>query len=210
EVVWSGGVSESATINSGGFDFILGTAIGDVINGGTEFVGSGGSASFITVNSGGVEVVGGLATVVRCTINPGGTEVVNGSDAGAVVKGVQLVLGGSINAHIQSGGKQVVEASGNAINTFIDGGVMEVQSGAKTGFFPPVNGPAAQGLVGGPEFTSNGGILQLDFSQGYGSGLNGGVPFNAPISGFGSSPAGVTEELDLRDIAFGSNTKASF
>ena len=57
---------------------------------------------------------------------------------------------------------QVLEASGNAIGTYIDGGVMEVQSGGKTGTFLP---GGAFGV--GPDFTSNGGILQLDFSQGY-------------------------------------------
>ncbi|HKF07248.1 MAG TPA: hypothetical protein VKB89_00765, partial [Xanthobacteraceae bacterium] len=108
---------------------------------------------------------------------------------------------------IQSGGKQVVEAGGGAFGTLIDGGVMEVQSGGITGVLIPINLPnglPAMIVVGGPIFTSNGGILQLDFSRGYQ------FPPNAPISGFGSSPVGVTEELDLRDIAFGSNTKASF
>src|SRR5262249_18370667 len=144
-----------------------------------------GAADFTTVNSGGVEVVSGTSAdivggqVVRCTINPSGTEVVGqfGTDTGAVVKGVQLVLGLSIDAHIQSGGMQVVEASGNAIGTFIDGGVMEVQSGGKTGTFLP-----GGALGAGPDFTSNGGILQLDFSQGYNF-----PSVNAAIGGFGSS-----------------------
>ena len=131
-----------------------------------------------------------------------------GIDTGALVKGVQLVLGTSHDVDIQTGGKQVVEAGGDAVFTLIDGGVMEVQSGGFTGGFGPLLGPPGfppvQVPFGGPAFTSNGGILQLDFSQGYK------FPFNSPISGFGSSPVGVTEELDLRDIAFGSNTKASF
>src|SRR5262249_52774637 len=97
----------------------------------------------------------------------------------------------------------------SALDTLIDGGVMEVKRGGVTGAFGFVQGPPSFPLAvltfgGGPAFTSNGGILQLDFSQGYKS------PSNAPISGFGSSPAGVTEELDLRDISFGSATTETF
>jgi len=120
-------------------------------------------------------------------------------------------LGTAGGADIQSGGTQVVEGglASSALGTLIDGGVMEVKAGGVTGTFGFVLGPPGFPLAvltfgGGPAFTSNGGILQLDFSQGYKS------PSNAPISGFGSSPAGVTEELDLRDISFGSATNETF
>ena len=48
-------------------------------------------------------------------------------------------------------------------------------------------------------FTSNGGILELDASQ----------TFSGTIGGF-ASPAGVTEAIDLRDIAFTSATTVKF
>jgi hypothetical protein len=52
---------------------------------------------------------------------------------------------------------------------------------------------------GAVTFTSAGGDLQLDASQ----------SFHGLIAGFGS-PHGVTEEIDLRDIAFGPHTKETF
>jgi hypothetical protein len=52
---------------------------------------------------------------------------------------------------------------------------------------------------GAVTFTNAGGDLQLDAS----------VSFHGLIAGF-ASPRGVTEEIDLRDIAFGKGTKVTF
>jgi hypothetical protein len=75
---------------------------------------------------------------------------------------------------------------GTASGTTINGGFMEVQSGAVT------SGTTVS-------FTTAGGDLQLDASQ----------TFEGLIAGF-ASPHGVTEEIDLRDIAFGAGTKETF
>jgi hypothetical protein len=57
------------------------------------------------------------------------------------------------------------------------------------------------GSIGGPpvSFTASGGTLQLDASQ----------SFIGLIAGF-ASPAGITEQIDLRDISFGAGTTATF
>ena len=68
----------------------------------------------------------------------------------------------------------------------IHGGTLELASGALT------SGTTVS-------FTIAGGDLQLDASQ----------SFEGLIADF-ASPHGVTEEIDLRDIGFGSNTKLSF
>ncbi|HJZ98141.1 MAG TPA: hypothetical protein VKE70_16640, partial [Candidatus Solibacter sp.] len=79
---------------------------------------------------------------------------------------------------IRSSGVEDVLSGGTASSTTINGGTLEVASGGSTG-----SGPIT--------FTNAGGILQLDDSQ----------DFHGLISGF-ASPSGVTEEIDLRDIAF--------
>lgn len=94
--------------------------------------------------------------------------------------------GTSINTTVSSGGLEIVSSGGTASATTINGGTLEVASGGSTG---------SRAIT----FTSAGGDLQLDASQ----------SFNGLIAGF-ASPHGVTEEIDLRDIAFGSNTKVTF
>jgi autotransporter passenger strand-loop-strand repeat protein len=195
EVVWSGGVGSATVVNGkASFDFIVGVAAGgDVINDGTEFVVSGGVTVGAIVNNGGVLVVDGLNSFANGPgINSGGTAILSagGLDFGTLVEGVQLVLAGGIaeNADVRSGGEEVVAAGGAALNTSIDGGLMEVQSGGSTGMpSTPVS------------FTTSGGDLQLDFSQG----------FTSLITGF-ASPPGVTEEIDLQDITFSSATRETF
>src|SRR5262249_40553305 len=81
---------------------------------------------------------------------------------------------------------QIVEAGGIASATTLSGGTLEVASGGSTG-----SGPIT--------FTNAGGILQLDDSQ----------HFHGFVACF-AFPSGVTEEIDLRGIAFGKKTHASF
>ena len=71
-------------------------------------------------------------------------------------------------------------------------GLMEVVSGGSVETLPKF--PSAGAVI-----FSRGGVLELDFSQG----------FNGTIGGFASTP-GVTEEIDLRDIGFGATTKLAF
>jgi autotransporter passenger strand-loop-strand repeat protein len=189
EVVWSGGISESATISKGGFDFIVGQSFHQTLNGGGEFVVGHGLAEQTQINSGGIQSVASGSTASSGTINFGGIEVVEsgGVDKAASVGGTQFVEAGGTTsgADVRGGGAQIVEAGGTVISTLIDGGLLEVTSGASVG--TPVS------------FTASGGDLQLDFSQG----------FTGLIAGF-ASPVGINEVLDLRDIAFAGATKVTF
>jgi hypothetical protein len=90
---------------------------------------------------------------------------------------------------VNSGGTEFVSSGGAALATTINGGLMEVASGGSTG------NTAAQAIT----FTSAGGDLQLDASQ----------SFTGLVAGFGS-PAGVTEEIDLRDMPFEASTHLTF
>jgi len=70
---------------------------------------------------------------------------------------------------------------------------LEIQFGRQ---ITPRGGSTGSGPI---TFTNAGGILQLDDSQ----------DFHGLVAGF-ASPSGVTEEIDLRDIFFGKQTKVSF
>jgi autotransporter passenger strand-loop-strand repeat protein len=190
EVVWSAAVSDNETISgAGSFNFVVGSAFGDNIDGGTEFVVSGGFADGTTVNAGGVEVVSSGSTAQATTINLGGTELVAsaGVDTDSTVAGTQIILAGGTadGADITAGGFELVSAGGTSDNALIDGGVLQVRSG---GSVPVVSFS-----------TDNGGSLVLDSSQ----------TFTGLIAGF-SSPPGVTEQIDLQDISFGAGTKVTF
>jgi autotransporter passenger strand-loop-strand repeat protein len=159
-----------------------------VSSGQTLNVSSGQTSNGVTVLSGGTLNVlsGGTASN---TLDSGGSETVSahGIDHGALIRGgTQYDYGSASGDTIYGGGFQIVESGGIASGTTINGGTLEVASGGSTG-----SGPIT--------FTSAGGDLQLDASQ----------SFHGLIAGF-ASPSGVTEEIDLRDIAFGNSTHLTF
>jgi autotransporter passenger strand-loop-strand repeat protein len=195
EIVWSGGVSLSSTLNGkSSFDFVVGNSVDETVNNATEFVLSNGFAFGTTVEGGGVQVVSSGSRADEADIKFGGIQIV---DFGALaldafVSGTQFVESGgtAFEADVIVGGIEVVETGGLADGTILNGGLMEVVSGGSVGGSPNV--------IGDVQFRS-GGILQLDFSQG----------FTGTIGGF-ASPAGVTEAIDLVDIGFGAGTSVKF
>jgi autotransporter passenger strand-loop-strand repeat protein len=194
EIVWSGGETTTSILNGAtSFEFVVGRTFFDIINGGTEFLVSGGSTTATTVEGGGVQVVSSGSTADTTLIQFGAIQVVDfgGRAIFPVVSGTQFVDSGgtTVLADVTSGGNEVVEAGGLAIATILDGGLMEVVSGGSVG--PDANGEDV--------IFRNGGVVQLDFSQG----------FNGTIAGF-ASPAGVTEAIDLVDITFGAGTSVKF
>jgi autotransporter passenger strand-loop-strand repeat protein len=134
-----------------------------------------------------VEAVFGGVTIDN-VINTGGAELVSagGVDSGTTLRGVQFVQAGgqTFTTDVASGGAQIVQAGGLA-RSEIDGGSVDVQAG----------GTAFVGFN-----NLRGGQLTLEAS----------TSFVGQISGF-ASPAGITEEIDLRDIAFNAaTTKETF
>jgi autotransporter passenger strand-loop-strand repeat protein len=195
------GDSDNAKVATGGFIFDVGPLAfdgGSTLNGGGEFLIDNANADDTTINPGGVLTITGSgtgsSTEFDATINRGGIEVLNSGsfDGFATVRGTQFVEAGghADSADVLAGGIQSVLAGGLETNTLIDGGLVELTSGA---------------LAGGPATPINfstdnaGGTLALDFSQG----------FTGAIAGF-ASPSGVSEQIDLKDIAFGPNTTRSF
>jgi autotransporter passenger strand-loop-strand repeat protein len=192
------GQSLSATVNSGGFLFDVGPTAFDgssTLNGGGMFVEFNATASATIVNSGSVlTLLGsgtGSSTETAGIINRGGIEVVSsgGLDIATLVRGQEFVqaAGSARSADVLAGGIQSVLAGGVVANTFIDGGTVEMTSGSLVGNIPL-------------SFSADtGGVLILDFSQG----------FTGTIAGF-ASPPGVTEFIDLKDIQFGAGTTVKF
>ncbi len=169
---------------------VNGTTSGTTVkSGGIERVW--GTASGTTISFGGLEEVNPGGTAIGTTIFNGGFEVVlrAGIASGATVSsgGTERVFSGgtTIGTIVDTGGFEIVSSGGTASATTLRGGTLEVASGGSTG------GPIT--------FTNAGGDLQLDDSQ----------HFPGLIAGF-ASPSGVTEEIDLRDIAFGRRTHATF
>jgi autotransporter passenger strand-loop-strand repeat protein len=96
--------------------------------------------------------------------------------------GQAFVFGSAVGDTINSGGGEYVSSGGVLNGATLNGGFLEIRSGATAG----------TGVIG---FTSAGGILQLDDSQ----------HFNGAISGFG-----IPGDIDLRDIAFGPSTTLGY
>jgi autotransporter passenger strand-loop-strand repeat protein len=221
-LVQSGGITSGTTVGNG-LVFVSGTTSGTQVDfGGTELVLSGGTDIGATVSPGGMLIVSGGGTTSGTMVSGGAGEIdagrivsasvlagswmlvqsggiassttvsnglvfVSGTTSGTQVDsgGTELVLSGGVDAgaHIDSGGFGVVSSGGTVSSALINGGTLEVASGGSTG------GGAVTFAVSG------GGILQLDDS----------VHFGGLVAGFGQP-----DLIDLRDVAFGSDTVLSW
>jgi autotransporter passenger strand-loop-strand repeat protein len=191
-MVVSGGLDRAATVNSGAFQFVLGSAVSATVNPrGTQVVSSGGSETG-TRRDGGFEVVYGTAG--GTVISSGGAEMVvsGGLDSGATVDsgGMQFVLGSAASATLNLGATQVVSASGRASGTTINGG-FEVVYGLASGTI--INSGGAEGVVlGGIDRGAhvNSGGTEVVFSGGLASGaiISGGTLEVMSVGSTGSGP----------------------
>jgi len=104
-----------------------------------------------------------------------------GTDLGAQIAGVEIVASGgrAIQDVVGAGGYELVQSGGTAQSAVISGGTLEVASG---------------GILDGVRF--EGGTLVLDSS----ASLQGLL-----VAGFGEGSA--PDQIDLKDIAFGTTTK---
>ncbi len=119
EIVSSGGVDESTSIDGGEQD-VYGTASGVTIWAGSQVVEAGGVASGTTVNSGGtLELLSG-ATMVGTTVSAGGT--------------LEIGSGYVISDYFVSSGATLEIASGGAASgtTLSSGGTLELLGGTTT------------------------------------------------------------------------------
>jgi autotransporter passenger strand-loop-strand repeat protein len=129
--------------------------------------------------------------VLQAEVSAGGGLYVSsgGRASGTVVSaggGLYVQSGGtSISGTVLSGGVEYVSSGGTISGAILSAGFLEIRSG----------GTAGTSQINFTTGGTGGGTLQLDNS----------VNFHGVISGFG-----VPGALDLRDIAFGSNTTLGF
>ncbi|EHX6162032.1 autotransporter adhesin Ag43 [Salmonella enterica subsp. enterica serovar Canada] len=117
QVVQEGGVSTDTVINSGGDQSVHGNAENTQLDGGYQYVHSGGVADGTVINEGGYQTVkaGGTATnTVVNTGSEGGPDAEN-SDG-------QWVYGTAENTTINANGRQVINEGGAATTTTIYSG----------------------------------------------------------------------------------------
>jgi autotransporter passenger strand-loop-strand repeat protein len=189
QVVDAGGKAINTTINNGGVQIIeqlsgaaSSIASGSTINaGGVQYISAGCNAS--GTNDGGVEYALAGGTAIRTTIESGGALYVSSN-------------GGADGTTIDSGGAMYV-SSGGAVGGFIGNGQFNVTTTINGGFVELQSGAVTSGDT--VSFTNAGGTLQLDASQ----------SFQGLIAGF-ASPPHVFEGIDFEDISSGKHDKVSF
>ncbi len=190
----SGVTSTSLTVGNGEFLLVSGTVISTIVNGGgTEQVqsaadaGTGGTASFTTVNSGGFEIVSAGGSAVSTEVTSDGTQVVSAGgvtlDTSVDSAGVESVSsgGGGNFTTVSSGGGEFVFASGDAFGTNVSaGGFLVVLPGGRqdettgedavvsTGvmLYSPASGTISLGTIVGDDLVVSGGATDYVLSGG--------------------------------------------
>lgn len=91
--VFAGG-SASGTVVTDGRLTVLGTTSGTQLNGGSEYVSSGGATDGTVVSGGGIQYVDASGTANNTVVSGGGTQYLS---AGSTASGTQVLSGGTIN-----------------------------------------------------------------------------------------------------------------
>lgn len=126
--VLAGGSATDTTINSGGGQSVHGQATDTVLNGGAQWVHSGGSVSGTVINEGGYQLVKAGAQVTVTVINTGaqGGPDAENSDG-------MFVAGTATDTTINANGRQIIAVGGLATGTVIKaGGDQSVHGSAHT------------------------------------------------------------------------------
>ncbi|MFZ2725297.1 MAG: AIDA repeat-containing protein [Methylococcaceae bacterium] len=155
--VYLGGIA-SSTIN-GGAEYILsgGVANNATVNGGKEYISNGGIANNTIVNNGGYEYISSGGVANNTIVNSGGNENVNrgGVASNTIVNngGRENIYGGGVanNTVVNSGGNEYISNGGVANNTIVNSGGRENIYGGGVANNTVVNS-------GGNEYISNGGV----------------------------------------------------
>lgn len=117
QAVLAGGSATSTTVNTGGGQSVHGQSSGTVLNGGEQWVHSGGIANGTVINEGGYQLIKEGAQAAGTVVNTGsqGGPDAENSDG-------MFVAGTASNTTVNENGRQVVAAGGKAITTTINAG----------------------------------------------------------------------------------------
>lgn len=148
QVVSSSGKGTVNALN-GGTQIVAvgGTSLDTVLNsGGTVYLGSGGNISNITY-SGGMQIIDNITSGYdNMTLGSGGTNVTMG-----IISGAQM--SGTI---INSGGEQLILNGGTALDTELNGGIMQMSSGGIVSGVTMTGGSMVLENIDGGSFNING------------------------------------------------------
>lgn len=148
QVVSSSGKGTVNALN-GGTQIVSvgGTSLDTVLNsGGTVYLGSGGNISNITY-SGGMQIIDNITSGYdNMTLGSGGTNVTMG-----IISGAQM--SGTI---INSGGEQLILNGGTALDTELNGGIMQMSSGGIVSGMTMTGGSMVLENIDGGSFNING------------------------------------------------------
>lgn len=148
QTVASGGKGTVNALN-GGTQIVSvgGTSLDTVLNsGGTVYLGSGGNISNITY-SGGMQIIDNITSGYdNMTLGSGGTNVTMG-----IISGAQM--SGTI---INSGGEQLILNGGTALDTELNGGIMQMSSGGIVSGVTMTGGSMVLENIDGGSFNING------------------------------------------------------
>lgn len=148
QVVSSGGKGTVNALN-GGTQIVAvgGTSLDTVLNsGGTVYLSSGGNISNITY-SGGMQIIDNITSGYdNMTLGSGGTNVTMG-----IISGAQM--SGTI---INSGGEQLILNGGTALDTELNGGIMQMSSGGIVSGMTMTGGSMVLENIDGGSFNING------------------------------------------------------
>ena len=148
QTVASGGKGTVNALN-GGTQIVAvgGTSLDTVLNsGGTVYLSSGGNISNITY-SGGMQIIDNITSGYdNMTLGSGGTNVTMG-----IISGAQM--SGTI---INSGGEQLILNGGTALDTELNGGIMQMSSGGIVSGMTMTGGSMVLENIDGGSFNING------------------------------------------------------
>ena len=126
ETVSSGGLLSGATLNSHGTIDVYGSASGTVLNGGKEFVFSGGSETGAAIGSGAIETVSSGGLLSNATLSSGGTvSVAGGGTARGASTGLTAIAGTITNGGTISGSTYAVDITDDSTLNILAGAVFE-------------------------------------------------------------------------------------
>ncbi|HWE76697.1 MAG TPA: AIDA repeat-containing protein [Stellaceae bacterium] len=200
----SGGIAIGTQVGSDGFVFDYGSAGATLLaNGGWLSIASGGSAIDTLVDSGGSIFIGSGGFAARTIISSGGIEKDAGTGFDAVVasSGTEQILYGAVASGltVEGFGTATVYQGGTLDNGTIDGGFIDIASGA-----------TVDGTIG---FTSVGGGLEIDATGAFGTPITGyanGSYTSATGDGSVAYFGGPWTWIDFAAISFGSDTTITF
>lgn len=149
QTISSGGTGTVSKMDGGGTQIVSvgGTSLDTVLNsGGTVYLGSGGNISNITY-SGGMQIIDNITSGYdNMTLGSGGTNVTMG-----IISGAQM--SGTI---INSGGEQLILNGGTALDTELNGGIMQMSSGGIVSGMTMTGGSMVLENIDGGSFNING------------------------------------------------------